>query len=105
MTPWTVVHRAPLSMEFFRQEYRNGTRLYVGMPFPPPEDLPNPGIECLSSVSPALQVDSLLTEPLRKPNVYVYVYITHCNSLAWRIPWTEKSGGLQSMGLQRIRHN
>ena len=25
--------------------------------------------------------------------------------LAWRIPWTEKPGGLQSMGLQRVRHN
>ena len=27
------------------------------------------------------------------------------NSLAWRIPWTEKPGGLQSIGLQRVRHN
>ena len=25
--------------------------------------------------------------------------------LAWRIPWTEEHGGLQSMGLQRVRHN
>ena len=25
--------------------------------------------------------------------------------LAWRIPWTEEPGGLQSMGLQRVRHN
>ena len=25
--------------------------------------------------------------------------------LAWRIPWTEKSGGLQSMGSQRVRHD
>ena len=25
--------------------------------------------------------------------------------LAWRIPWTEKPGGLQSIGLQRVRHN
>ena len=30
---------------------------------------------------------------------------THFNILAWRIPWIEKSGGLQSMGLQRVRHN
>ena len=30
---------------------------------------------------------------------------THCNILAWRIPWTEEPGGLQSMGLQRVRHN
>ena len=36
---WTVAHQAPLSMEFSRQEYRNG------LPFPPPGDLPDPGIE------------------------------------------------------------
>ena len=30
---------------------------------------------------------------------------THSSILAWRIPWTEKSGGLQSMGLQRVGHN
>ena len=26
---------------------------------------------------------------------------THCSILAWRIPWTEEPGGLQSMGLQK----
>ena len=36
-TPWTVVHQAPLSMGFSRQECRGG------LPFPPPGDLPNPG--------------------------------------------------------------
>ena len=30
---------------------------------------------------------------------------THCSILAWRIPWTEEPGGLQSMGLQRARHS
>ena len=30
---------------------------------------------------------------------------THASILAWRIPWTEKPGGLQSMELQNIRHN
>ena len=29
----------------------------------------------------------------------------HSSTLAWRIPWTEESGGLQSMGLQRVRHD
>ena len=29
---------------------------------------------------------------------------THCSILTWRIPWAEGSGGLQSMGLQRVRH-
>ena len=44
--PWNVARQAPLSMEFSRQEYRSG------LPFPPPGDLPDPGIE---PRSPALQ--------------------------------------------------
>ena len=38
-TPWTVVHQAPLSMGFSGQKY------WSGLPFPPPGDLHNPGIE------------------------------------------------------------
>ena len=30
---------------------------------------------------------------------------THSSTLAWEIPWTEESGGLQSMGSQKDRHN
>ena len=30
---------------------------------------------------------------------------THSSSLAWRIPWTEKPGGLQSMGTQKSQHD
>ena len=30
---------------------------------------------------------------------------THSSLLAWRIPWVEESGGLQSMGLQRVGHD
>ena len=30
---------------------------------------------------------------------------THSSILAWRIPWAEEPGGLQPMGLQRVRHN
>ena len=30
---------------------------------------------------------------------------THTNILAWKIPWTEKSGGLLLIGLQRVGHN
>ena len=49
-TLWTVAHQAPLSMGFARHEY------WSGLPFPPPGDLPNPGIK---PTSPALQADSL----------------------------------------------
>ena len=57
VTPWTVALQAPLSMEFSRQEY------YSRFPFPFPGDLPCPGIK---AESPALQADSLPTEPLGK---------------------------------------
>ena len=30
---------------------------------------------------------------------------THSSILAWKIPWTEETGALQSMGLQRVRHD
>ena len=30
---------------------------------------------------------------------------THSSTLPWKIPWMEEPGGLQSMGLQRVRHN
>ena len=49
---------------------------------------------------PEMQSQSLGQEdPLEKEMA------THCSILAWRIPWTEEPGGLQSMGLQSIRHN
>ena len=53
VTLWTVAYQAPLSMGFFRQEYWNG------LTYLPPGDLPDPGIKPTSSMSPALQEDSL----------------------------------------------
>ena len=58
VTPWTIVHQAPLSMAFSRQEY------WSGLPFPPSGDLLNPGIKLGFS---ALQADSLPTELSGKP--------------------------------------
>ena len=51
-TLWTIAHQVPLSMGFFRQEY------WSGLPFPP-GDLPDPVIEPMSLVSPALLMNSL----------------------------------------------
>ena len=53
-TPWIVSCLAPLPMDFSRQKY------WSGLPFPTPGDLPDPGIK---PISPALQADSLLSEP------------------------------------------
>ena len=48
VTPWTVAHQAPLSMEVFRHEY------WSGLPLSPPGDLPDTRIEFISSVAPEL---------------------------------------------------
>ena len=58
VTPCTVAYQAPQFMEFSRQEYWNG------LPFPSPQDFPNPGIEPRST---ALRAVSLPTEPQGKP--------------------------------------
>ena len=47
-----------------------------------------------------MQVQSLgRKEPLEEEMA------THFSVLAWRIPWTEELGGLQSIGLQRVSHD
>ena len=65
-TPRTAACQAPPSMEFSRQGY------WSGLPSPSPGDLPNPGIE---PRSPALQADSSLSEPPRKPWWYKWTYL------------------------------
>ena len=57
-TLWTIARQAPLSMEFSRQEY------WSELPFPSPGALPDTGIK---PKSPALQADSLQSEPPGKP--------------------------------------
>ena len=61
VTPWAMAHQALLSMEFYRQEY------WSGLPFPSPGDLPDPGTEPASLVSPALAGGFFTTEPPGKP--------------------------------------
>ena len=48
VTPWNIARQTPLSMRFSRQEY------WKGLPFPPPGDLPDPGVKPKSPVPPAL---------------------------------------------------
>ena len=59
LTPWTVAYQAPQSMGISRQEY------WSGLPFPSPGELPDPGIKL---VSPALEADTLPSEPPGKLN-------------------------------------
>ena len=101
-------------MGFSRQEY------WSGLPRPPPGNLPDPGIEPTSSTFPELQVDYSLVAPMVKHLLAMWEtwipslggedppeeeMANHSSVLAWEIPWTEEPGGLQSMGLQRVRHD
>ena len=108
-------------MAFSRQED------WSGRPFHPPRYLPDPGIK---PESPALEADSLPRKPLilygfpgssagkESPTVQeTWVrsldqedplekeMVAHSSILAWRMPWTEEPGGLQSMESQRVGYN
>ena len=77
-TLWTVTCQAPLSMRFSRQEYRSG------LPYPSPGDLPDPGIEPVSLMSPAL-AGRFLTweatwEALTHPYTFSNVPVITCQS-------------------------
>ena len=73
--PQTVARQAPLPMEFSRQGYWNG------LPFPPPGDLPDPGIK---PESPALAAGFLTLEPPGKPTIN----LQHWPILNWLFLWT-----------------
>ena len=85
-TPWTTGQQAPLSMGFSRQEY------WSGLPFPSPGDLPNPEIKPMSLYISCISRPEKAMAP-------------HSSTLAWRIPWTEEPGRLQSMGSLRVGHD
>ena len=72
-TPRTVACQAPLSMEFSRQEH------WSGLPFCSQGDLPDPEIEL---GSPALQADSLPSEPPGKPGISRLIFLRSCYHLA-----------------------
>ena len=59
--PWTVARQAPLSTGFPKREY------WSGLPFPPPRDLPDPGMKLASLAAPALADGYFTTEPPGKP--------------------------------------
>ena len=63
VTPWTIAHHAPLSIEVSTQEYWNG------LPFPSPEDLPDPGIKSMSLMSSALAAGFFTTSATWKSPV------------------------------------
>ena len=100
-TPWTAAYQAPLSMGFSRQEYWNG------LPLPSPGHLPNPGIKPLS---PALQANSLLSQPPGKPDTYTAAAAakslescpTLCDPIDGSSPGSPVPGILQARTLERV---
>ena len=86
MTPWTVAHQIPLSMEFSRQVY------WSGLPFPSSGDLPNPGLE---SRCAALQADSSPSELPGKTNNSKMLNKTESKSFE---SYREKAGVLEVGG-------
>ena len=95
--PWTVALQVPLSIGFSRQEY------WSGLPCPPPEDLPNPGIKPESSPSPALQVDSLSLSHQGSPQTQysdTNMLVAQCVWL-FKSPWAVAYQVPLSMGFSR----
>ena len=82
---WTIACLAPLSMGFSRREY------WSGMPCLSPGDCPNPGIE---PRSPALQADSLPSEPVGKARICLqsrrhrkHQFNPWVRTIPWRRAW------------------
>ena len=70
VTLWTIAHQAPLSVGFSRQEY------WSGLPCPP-GDLPNPGMESASLMSPALAGMSFTTSATWEAQSEVGILANH----------------------------
>ena len=87
VTPWTVPRQASLSKGVSRQEY------WSGLPFPPAEDLPNPGIE---PRSPALQAEALTSEPPVPFSSVTQSCPTPCDPMDCSLPGSSVHGILQA---------
>ena len=83
-TPWTVALQVPPSMGFSRQEY------WSGLPCPPPGDLPDPGIEPTSLISPALTGGFFTTRATWQPH----------NIIKWFFSIREFLNGLHFQGTE-----
>ena len=91
-TPCTVVYKALFSIGFSWKEY------WRGLPCPPPGNLPDPGAEPTSPVSPALQADYFITEPPGKPSASVLSKSIQC----WFPLGQTGLVTLQSKGLSKV---
>ena len=81
VTPWTAAGQAPLSMEFPKQIHLSW------FPCPPPGDLPDPGIEPMSSASPAWAGRFFATVPLGKPSIIIMCHLMFYQRTVLNISW------------------
>ena len=65
----------------------------------------DPGIKLAQMVKRLLTMRETWVPSLGWEDLLEKGMATHSSILAWRIPWTEEPGGLESMGLQRVEHN
>ena len=99
VTPWTAAYQAHPSMGFARQEYRSG------VPLPKSSDR---HLDCLmaSLVAQRLKrLPGIRETGVRSLDPREKEMAIHSSILAWRIPWREEPGRLQSMGSQRAGHD
>ena len=124
--PWTVAHQAPLSMEFFQARLMERVAIPSSRGSSWPRDQTQVSsiagrfftiwatrkvptlntwyvvaqtVKCLPTLWET-RVQSLGQEdPLEEEMA------PHSSTLAWKVPWTEERGRLQSVGLQRIGHD
>ena len=93
-TPQTATHQAPLS----RQEY------WSGLPFPPPGDCPNPGIEPTATETPALAGRFFTTEPPGKPYLKIQMgKQMGIRAMGWRSSQQVGYGGTPNTGFSALK--
>ena len=64
-----------------------------------------PGGAVVKNLPEIQEPQEVLGQPLGQEDPLEEGMATHSDILAWRIPWTEEPGGLQSIGLQRVGHD
>ena len=94
-TSWTAAHQAPLSMGFSRQEYWNGFHALLQGIFPTQGST---HVSCVSCIAGGFFLPLIRVSPEK-------AMAPHSSTLAWKIPWMEEPGRLQSMGSLRVGHD
>ena len=101
VTPWTAACQAPLSMGLSQQEH------WSGLPFSPPQDLPDSGIQPTTPAAPALAGRVLTTEPPGKPTLLLWKLKCYCSVVSLSLwpqglcPWNSP-GKITEVGSQSL---